>query len=142
VRHADYIGSWLEVLREDNRAIVRAASQASKAADWLHCPGAVTVHGQASCKTCTGRDAYRRWRIGGGEADTACGKRVQRRCADNRVSGIPGDLSVVFVGHEDKQILRRGGHRRSFRCWWIVQPLPGSGSELCPLDGTPPHRQL
>ena len=35
VRHADYIGSWAEVLREDNRAIVRAASQASKAADWL-----------------------------------------------------------------------------------------------------------
>lgn len=34
-RHADYLGSWLEVLREDNRAIVRAASQASKAADWL-----------------------------------------------------------------------------------------------------------
>jgi len=26
VRHADYIGSWLEVLREDNRAVVRAAS--------------------------------------------------------------------------------------------------------------------
>jgi antirestriction protein ArdC len=35
VRHADYIGSWLEVLREDNRAIVRAASLASKAADYL-----------------------------------------------------------------------------------------------------------
>ncbi|TGQ77365.1 MULTISPECIES: zincin-like metallopeptidase domain-containing protein, partial [unclassified Mesorhizobium] len=35
VRHADYIGSWLEVLRDDNRAIVRAASQASKAAEWL-----------------------------------------------------------------------------------------------------------
>jgi len=35
VRHADYIGAWLEVLREDNRAIVRAASQASKAADFL-----------------------------------------------------------------------------------------------------------
>jgi antirestriction protein ArdC len=35
VRHADYIGSWLEVLREDDRAIVRAASHASKAADWL-----------------------------------------------------------------------------------------------------------
>jgi antirestriction protein ArdC len=35
VRHADYIGSWLEVLREDNRAIVRAASQATKAADYL-----------------------------------------------------------------------------------------------------------
>jgi antirestriction protein ArdC len=35
VRHADYIGSWAAVLREDNRAIVRAASQASKAADFL-----------------------------------------------------------------------------------------------------------
>jgi antirestriction protein ArdC len=35
VRHTDYIGSWLEVLREDNRAVVRAASQASKAADYL-----------------------------------------------------------------------------------------------------------
>ncbi|MFZ4411219.1 MAG: ArdC family protein [Paracraurococcus sp.] len=35
VRHADYIGSWLEVLREDNRAILRAASAASKAADYL-----------------------------------------------------------------------------------------------------------
>lgn len=35
VRHADYIGSWLEVLREDHRAIFRAASAASKAADWL-----------------------------------------------------------------------------------------------------------
>jgi len=35
VRHADYIGSWLEALREDNRAIVRAASQASKAADFI-----------------------------------------------------------------------------------------------------------
>ena len=35
VRHADYIASWLEVLREDNRAIIRAASQASKAADYL-----------------------------------------------------------------------------------------------------------
>jgi antirestriction protein ArdC len=35
VRHADYIGSWLNVLREDNRAIVRAASLASKAADYI-----------------------------------------------------------------------------------------------------------
>lgn len=35
VRHADYIGSWLDVLREDDRAIVRAASAASKAADFL-----------------------------------------------------------------------------------------------------------
>jgi len=35
VRHADYIGSWLEVLREDNRAIIRAASAASKAANFI-----------------------------------------------------------------------------------------------------------
>ncbi|MEN3746050.1 zincin-like metallopeptidase domain-containing protein [Sphingomonas sp. HF-S3] len=35
VRHADYLGSWLEVLRADNRAIFRAASLASKAADYL-----------------------------------------------------------------------------------------------------------
>ena len=35
VRHADYLGSWLEIMREDNRAIVRAASAASKAADFL-----------------------------------------------------------------------------------------------------------
>jgi len=35
VRHADYIGAWLDVMREDNRAVVRAASQASKAADYL-----------------------------------------------------------------------------------------------------------
>ncbi|GAA4779431.1 zincin-like metallopeptidase domain-containing protein [Stakelama sediminis] len=35
VRHADYIASWLEVLREDNRAIFRAASAATKAAEWL-----------------------------------------------------------------------------------------------------------
>lgn len=35
VRHADYIGSWLEIIREDNRAILRAASAASKAANYL-----------------------------------------------------------------------------------------------------------
>lgn len=35
VRHADYIGSWLQVLRGDDKAIFRAASLASKAADYL-----------------------------------------------------------------------------------------------------------
>ncbi|WP_327754029.1 zincin-like metallopeptidase domain-containing protein (plasmid) [Sphingobium sp. SJ10-10] len=35
VRHADYIGSWLTVLREDSKAIFRAASHASKAADLI-----------------------------------------------------------------------------------------------------------
>ena len=35
VRHADYLGYWLAILRADNRAIFKAASQASKAADFL-----------------------------------------------------------------------------------------------------------
>ncbi|MDX5366862.1 MAG: antirestriction protein ArdC, partial [Alphaproteobacteria bacterium] len=35
VRHADYIASWLDLLRDDERAIFRAASLASKAADFL-----------------------------------------------------------------------------------------------------------
>ena len=35
VRHADYIGSWLSIIRGDNRAIVRAASAESKAADYI-----------------------------------------------------------------------------------------------------------
>lgn len=35
VRHADYVGSWLKVLKNDSRAIVRAASAASKASNWL-----------------------------------------------------------------------------------------------------------
>ncbi len=35
VRHADYIGNWLQVLKEDNRAIFKAASQASKASDFI-----------------------------------------------------------------------------------------------------------
>ena len=52
VRHADYLGSWLDVLREDNRAIFRAASAASKAADWLlarHAAAQVeAVHAEAT----------------------------------------------------------------------------------------------
>jgi antirestriction protein ArdC len=35
VRHADYVGAWIELLTEQERAIVRAASAASKAADYL-----------------------------------------------------------------------------------------------------------
>lgn len=35
VRHADYVGAWLQVLRGDEKAIFRAASAASKAADFL-----------------------------------------------------------------------------------------------------------
>lgn len=35
VRHADYLGHWLDILREDNRAIFRATAQATKAADYI-----------------------------------------------------------------------------------------------------------
>jgi antirestriction protein ArdC len=35
VRHADYVGAWLEVLRADEKAIFRVAGAASKAADFL-----------------------------------------------------------------------------------------------------------
>lgn len=34
--HADYIGNWLQVLRNDKRAIFQAAALAQKAADFLH----------------------------------------------------------------------------------------------------------
>ena len=35
VRHADYIGAWLEKLRNDKRCVVQSASAASRAADLL-----------------------------------------------------------------------------------------------------------
>jgi len=34
--HAQYLASWLQVLKDDKRLIIRAASQASKAAAYLH----------------------------------------------------------------------------------------------------------
>jgi antirestriction protein ArdC len=34
--HASYIGSWLNVLRDDKRAIFQAAAQAQRAANYLH----------------------------------------------------------------------------------------------------------
>lgn len=35
LRHADYIGNWLKLLKDDHRAIFTAASKASQAADYL-----------------------------------------------------------------------------------------------------------
>jgi antirestriction protein ArdC len=35
LRHAEYIGGWLELLKADNRAVFAAASQASRAAEYL-----------------------------------------------------------------------------------------------------------
>jgi antirestriction protein ArdC len=34
--HAEYIASWLEVLRQDKRAIFQAAATAQRATDYLH----------------------------------------------------------------------------------------------------------
>src|SRR5271166_1652089 len=76
-------------------------------------PSAVTVHREARRKAGTSRDADRRWRVGRSEAAAPCGKRVQRRCRDNRVPSMLGDLAVVLVRHDDEQVLRHDGHRRS-----------------------------
>jgi len=35
VRHTDYLGHWLQILKADSRAIFHAASQASKASDFI-----------------------------------------------------------------------------------------------------------
>jgi antirestriction protein ArdC len=35
LRHAEYIGNWIELLKEDNRAAFTASSRASQAADYL-----------------------------------------------------------------------------------------------------------
>lgn len=34
--HAQYVASWLKVLRGDKRAIFTAAAKAQAAADWMH----------------------------------------------------------------------------------------------------------
>lgn len=39
--HADYVGAWLRVLEDDNKAIFRAASHAAKAAAWIMSHGEV-----------------------------------------------------------------------------------------------------
>ena len=58
VRHADYIASWADILREDNRAVFRAASAASIAADWLLARYADAGHGRdAEVQISAGRAA-------------------------------------------------------------------------------------
>jgi antirestriction protein ArdC len=48
VRHADYVGDWLDVLKEDARAIFKAASMASKAADYILAFEAKTIEAEAA----------------------------------------------------------------------------------------------
>jgi antirestriction protein ArdC len=45
LRHAGYIGSWIRLLKEDDRAIFTAASKASQAADYLRQFSAAAVDG-------------------------------------------------------------------------------------------------
>ena len=42
LRHADYIGSWLKCLKDDNKAIFNAAALAQKAADYIKGLDAIT----------------------------------------------------------------------------------------------------
>jgi antirestriction protein ArdC len=50
IRHADYLGHWLQILKHDARAIFHAASQASKASDFIlgrQAPHAISPDGPA-----------------------------------------------------------------------------------------------
>lgn len=46
--HAAYIASWIEVLKDDPRAIFTAASKAQQAADWMHAQQPVSAERQPS----------------------------------------------------------------------------------------------
>ena len=74
VRHADYIGAWLAIMRADTRAIFKAASQASKAADFLlgFAPSAARC---ALCASDAGGDGER---DGDGDCDGAAQVRGAR----------------------------------------------------------------
>ena len=66
--HASYLQSWLGALKEDRRAIFRAAAAAQKAADWM-----LALHPDYARAT-TDADAGEsnvRWRPGSGQADPA-----------------------------------------------------------------------
>ena len=42
LQHADYIGNWLQCLKNDNKAIFNAAALAQKAADYINNLDALT----------------------------------------------------------------------------------------------------
>jgi antirestriction protein ArdC len=85
VRHADYLGAWLEVLQEDNRAIFRAASAASKAADWLLVRHAELKTGKRAETPPKARDPRRlaRW-AGEGGSMILFPETIRRRCLSVR----------------------------------------------------------
>lgn len=43
LRHAEYLGSWLTILKEDKRAIFTAASKATQAAEYLEERGGIAA---------------------------------------------------------------------------------------------------
>ena len=51
LRHAEYLGSWLKILKEDKRAIFTAASKATEAAAFLERAGGI-VHDSADGEEC------------------------------------------------------------------------------------------
>ena len=103
-------------------AIRNPYRKTTSAVNWSFCSAATQTPFPAIADRGRGR--------GSGVTATACSKRVQRRWVDYPVTGMPGDLTIVFVGHEDEQVLRRGGHRRSLPdTGLIVQASPGSWSE-------------
>lgn len=84
VRHADYIGAWLGIMRADSRAIFKAASQASKAADYLLGFAPNAERGAAAANADAGRFAPRATGTGrdaDGECDGDCGGAAQVRGA-------------------------------------------------------------
>ena len=46
--HAAYISSWLDVLKDDSRAIFAAASKAQAIADWMHAQQSTPVEEPAT----------------------------------------------------------------------------------------------
>ena len=100
--HAAYIASWLQVLKNDKRAIFTAASHAQKAADYLH-----------SLQPKAGRD---RRRDAGGRIRIDRGGRAERRglCRAGMAAGQGRDLRAREAAHRAKarrNILRSDAQR-------------------------------
>jgi antirestriction protein ArdC len=45
LRHAEYLGSWLSILKQDTKAIFTAAAKATEAAQFLEAAGGLSVAG-------------------------------------------------------------------------------------------------
>ena len=70
--HAAYVASWLNVLRDDKRAIFTAAAKAQQAADWMHARQDAAAVGPADDGVQAGRH-----RPGLGRNGAGCPKRLR-----------------------------------------------------------------